>query len=94
MYNILVTNRKFGVEEQTMNYLIAYIGHQFDILSSTIMKVGSSPRECYLVSSHDHPVLVRLLCCEMGVRDIYFPDFVSASRPFDRDLDRQSENSD
>ena len=63
-----------------------YICNCSYVLISSIMEVCSSSRKFNLVTFDNHPVLIRLFTCEVGVRYICFPHHISAFGPLDRDL--------
>ena len=49
--------------------------------------MSATTREIDFVSFDNHPVLVRLLMGKVSMRNVHFPNFVSAFRPLDRNLD-------
>lgn len=50
------------------------------------MEVCATSRKFNLVTFDNHPILIRLFTCEVGVRYIFFPHHISAFGPLDWDL--------
>lgn len=60
-----------------------YLPKMYNVLVSTIRKVGATTWKVDLLVVHHHPVLIRFLSCKKCMRNIGLPYFVPACWPPD-----------